>query len=257
MKNPILAITSAGLILVTGCALAQEEQVEYPPMQVVEGWTCKYLDGKGPEDLAKANAAWNAWMDETDQQDYAAAIITPNLVGEFSFDFAWMGVAKTGTAFGVSSHMWMTQGDEVGRMFQETITCDSHTAWVSMMVDTPDDDEVDADDTDFILSISNCSIKDDHTFEDYMAAAEEWDAYAKEHGIKGVAWVWFPVAGEKNNDYDFKVAGAEDDFIELGENWQKFMDGHWQKSSELFDDVVDCDISRVYTGEMIRNFDDE
>lgn len=259
MSGTKLMATAVGFVLAASSAgvFAEDEQTEYPPMNVVEGWTCKYREGKGPEDLDKANAAWNKWMDETGQNEYAAAIITPNMVGEYAFDFGWLGVAKTGKVFGESSHLYMTESGDVGKLFEETITCDSHTAWVSMLVDTPDDDDADEDDKDFILSISNCSIKDDHTFEDYMAATKEWDAYAKEHGIKGVGWVWFPVAGEKNNDYDFKFAGAEDDFVELGENWQKFMDGHWQKSSELFEDVVDCDVPRVYTGTMIRRFADQ
>lgn len=259
MKNSILAITMAGLVFATGSGsvLAEDAETEYPPMQVVEGWTCKYRDGKGPEDLAKANAAWNKWMDETSQNDYAAAVVTPYFFGEPGFDFGWLGVAKTGSVFGKGTHLSITEGSEIGEMFGQIITCDSHTAWISMMVDTPDDDEVDNDDNDFVLSISNCSIKDGHTFEDYLAAAREWDTYSREHGIDGVGWVWFPVAGEKDNDYDFKYAGAEDDFIQQGENWQKFMDGHWQKSSELFEDLIDCDIARIYLGEMIRNFADE
>ena len=63
--------------------------------------------------------------------------------------------------------------------------------------------------------------------------------------------------GEANNDYGFKVVSAQDDYTAMGENWQKYMDGHWQKSSELFDDLVDCDIARTYSGTTLRRWKEE
>ena len=43
----------------------------------------------------------------------------------------------------------------------------------------------------------------------------------------------------------------------MGANWQKYHDGHWQKSSELFDSIVDCDVSRTYNGTMIRRWKED
>ena len=254
-----LTAAAAGLAVMAGAAgvLADEHEAEYPPMQVVEGWTCSYLDGKGPADLDKANAAWNDWMDKTGQDHYTAAIITPYFYGERTFDLGWLGVAKDGTSFGKGTDLWVNEGGDVGALFMDVMKCNSHTAWVSMLVDTPDDEDDDTSDNNFVVSFSNCTMKDGYTFDDYMKAAQEWDAYSKEHGIKGVAWVWFPVAGEANNDYEFKVVAAEDDFVEMGANWQKYLDGHWQKSSELFDSIVDCDVSRTYNGTMIRRWKED
>jgi len=144
-----------------------------------------------------------------------------------------------------------------GEMFNEVITCDSHSAWVSMNVDPPENDGNDEGDDTFVLSFSDCSIKDDHTFEDYLAATEQWNEYAAEHGFKQAGWVWFPVAGESDDDYDFKFAGGEDDYRTMGANWQLYMDGHWQKSNEIFDDIVKCDVSRIYNATMIRRWADE
>ena len=256
MNKVILTAITAGIVAVSGSgkALAQDEAQQEPPMRVVEGWTCSYRDGKGPDDLAKVNKAWNKWMDETGQTEYTAAVITPSFFGEYNFDFGWLGVAKTGDAFGKGTDLWVTEGGEVGAMFGEVITCESHTAWVSMVINTPEDDDGDEGDDDFVLSFSNCSIKEGHTFDEYIAASKEWDMYSKEVGIEGVGWVWFPVAGEANNDYGFKLVIAIDDYTQMGANWQKFMDGHWRKSSELFDDVADCDIPRIYNGKMIRRW---
>lgn len=259
MKNLVLTAASAGLLLMSAShsALAQDEEVEYPNMRIVESWTCKYRDGKGREDLDKANAAWNKWMDKTGQDDYSALIATPYFFGERPFDVGWIGVARTGQAFGEGTDRWISEGGKIGDMFEEAITCDSHTAWVSMNVDPTENGGDDEGDDDFVLSFSNCSIKEGHTFEDYMAATREWNEYAAEHGFRQAGWVWFPVAGESDDDYDFKFAGAEDDYRTMGANWQLYMDGHWQKSSELFDDIVKCDVSRIYNATMIRRWADE
>jgi hypothetical protein len=37
-----------------------------------------------------------------------------------------------------------------------------------------------------------------------------------------------------------------------GANWQLFADGHWRKSEEMFEGILDCDISRVYDGTVRR-----
>ena len=83
-------------------------------------------------------------------------------------------------------------------MFGEAITCNSHSAWVSMNVDPSENDGNDEGDDTFVLSFSNCSIKDGHTFEDYMAATKQWNEYAAEHGFRQAGWVWFPIVRPEN-----------------------------------------------------------
>jgi len=41
---------------------AQEEADAPPYVTPVDTFTCNYNDGKGPDDLKKAVANWNAWM---------------------------------------------------------------------------------------------------------------------------------------------------------------------------------------------------
>jgi hypothetical protein len=259
MRKVILTAATAGLVLASaaGSVFAQDEEVEYPNMRVVESWTCEYKEGKGRADLDKANAAWNEWMDKTGQNDYTALMATPYFFGEWPFDIGWIGVARDGHAFGEGTDRWINEGGEVGEMFDEVITCDTHSAWVSMIVDPSENDGNDEGDDTFVLSFSDCSIKDGHTFEDYMAATRQWNEYAAEHGFKQAGWVWFPVAGESADDYDFKFAGAEDDYRTMGANWQLYLDGHWQKSNEIFDDIVDCDVSRIYNATMLRRWEQE
>ena len=261
MKQVILAAVTAGLAVMSGAGavLADEHEAGYPPMTAIETWTCSLREGKDMDDLEKANDAWLKWMDDWGQEDYYAVLVTPFFFGEQSFDVGWIGAYRDGKAFGIGQDKWVNDSGDLGEKFSEVITCDSHTGWVSMEImnlggDTSGDNE---QDDKFVLSFSNCSIKEGRTFDEYMAASEEWETYANEHGITGRAWIWFPIVGEANNDYAFKVVSAEDNYTAMGENWQKYMDGHWSKSSELFDDLLDCDISRVYNATTLRRWTDK
>jgi len=254
------AAASAAVLLAVGAApvLADEHESDASPMRPVEGWTCTYNEGKGRADLDKANAAWNEWMDEHDQHDYVAFIMTPQFYGEWNFDFAWIGVARDGHVFGSGTDLWLNEGGEVAAMFNDAISCGSHSAFVSMNVKRmpPSDEEGDGK---FVVNFSNCSLKQkgDEAWDKFMAANDEWNAYADENGFEYNAWMWWPIYGETDDSYEFKFVSATSDYTTLGANWQLYTDGHWQKSNELFDEHVDCDISRVYDATMVREWADE
>ena len=241
-----------------GPVLADEHESEALPVRPVEGWTCTYNDGKGRADLDKVNAEWNAWMDSTGQDDYLAFIMTPQFFGEWAFDVAWIGVARDGHAFGTGTDRWLSEGGEIGAKYGEVLTCSSHSAFISLNVKQmpPSDEE---GDDQFVLNFSDCSLKQDsdEAFDEFMAAQNEWNAYADEHGFDYSAWVWWPMYGESDDSYDFKYVAASSDYTTVGANWQLYADGHWKKSSDLFQDHLECDISRVYDATMVREWADE
>lgn len=252
-----MTIVSAVLFLSAGSAVADSHEAEGPSFRPVEGWTCNYNDGKGPADLDEAIAAWNDWMDDEDQSDYFAFTMTPYYFGEKAFDVAWVGVWKDGNAMGTGTDFWLNEGGEIAAGFFEVLTCGSHSNFASQNVKQPTQNDDDQDDDSFVVTFSNCSIREGKTFEEYMAAQEEWNAYADEHGFTGGSWVWWPVFGESDNDYDFKIAGAVDDHAAMGANWQLYSEGHFQKSSDLFDGILDCDIGRVYNAKVVREMEDD
>lgn len=260
MRKVLTTAASAAILLSVGAGpvLADEHESDSIPVRPIEGWTCTYNEGKGRADLDKANAAWNEWMDERGQEDYLAFLMTPQFFGEETFDFAWIGVARDGHAFGAGTDLWLSEAGEAGEMFNEAISCSSHSAFISMNVKRmpPSDEEGDGQ---FVLNFSNCSLKQegDDAFDNFMAAQEEWNAYADEHGFEYNAWVWWPMYGETDDSYDFKYIAGSDDYTTVGANWQLYADGHWKKSSDLFKDHLDCDISRVYDATMIREWADE
>ena len=249
-------LVSSSLLLSAGLALADAQEGDKPTFRPVETWTCKYNEGKGRADLDEVVAEWNDWMDDEDQGDYFAALLTPYYFGEEMFDVGWVGVWRDGNAMGTGTDLWLSEGGEIGAAFGEVVTCGSHTNFASTRLREPQSDE-DESDMNFVVTFSNCSIKDGKSYEDFTTAHEAWNAYADEHGIMEGNWIWWPIMGESNEDYDFKYATGMDDHTQAGANWQKYSEGHYAKSSELFDDVLDCDIGRMYNATTIRDMSGE
>ena len=256
MRKTLAIAVSALLFLFVGLGTAIAQEEDKVIARPVETWTCDYQEGKGPADLDAVNAEWNDWMDDSGQTEYFAAILTPQFFGERLFDVGWLGAWPDGHAMGAGMDLWMTDGGEIGAKYFAVLDCNSHSSFVSLNVRKPPQNDDDSDDS-FVLNFSNCSIEDGKTFDEFMAAQKAWNAYADENGFVSGAWIWFPIAGETNNDYDFKYIVSTSDHTTSGANWQLFSDGHWRKSEELFDDVLDCDISRVYDGTVVRSMESD
>jgi hypothetical protein len=210
----------------------------------------------GRADVDEVIAEWNDWMDDQDQTDYFAATLTPHYFGERIFDVGWLGAWTDGNAMGAGTDHWIGEGGEMAAKFFEVLDCKSHTNFVSLNVKrAPEND--DESDNSFVLSFSNCSMKDDKSFDEFSEAQKAWNTYADENGFVSSAWVLWPIYGESSDDYDFKYVSSTPDHTTLGANYQLYSDGHWRKSEELFANIADCDIARLYDARVERNISDE
>lgn len=258
MKRVLTTLVATLLCLGTGSAFAEahEEQAELPKMVPVETYTCDFRSGQTMEDLNEVIADWNDWMDDQDADYYYAAIVTPNYFGEAKMDVGWLGAWKDGNMMGAGTDLWIARSGELGDQFNEVCDWKSHTNFVSMNIKPPGDDE--EDDKTFVLSFSNCSAKEGKKFEDVMAGMNAWAEYSTEHGFQNSMWMMFPIYGESDNDYDFKALDGYDNHAALGADYELMGNGgHWAKSSEIFDDLLDCDIARIYDARTIRDWAEE
>lgn len=254
MRKILTAATSALVFLFVGSAavVAQDEE-EGMTFIPVEAWACSFNEGKGPADLNDVNAQWNAWMDEVGATDYSAITIWPQFYGESNFDVGWLGIWPDGNAMGAGMDTFMSEGQEIGAKYGEVLTCAAHTQFATVRVRAPNEEDDDGDDS-FVLTFSNCSFEEEATMDQLSAAQEEWNAYADEHGIVGGSWMMFPVWGENvDADYAFKAVSSAPSYTTMGANWAKMAEGHYRKSDELFEDILDCDSARVYTATVIRS----
>lgn len=263
MKKALMTAISAALFLFVGAAntIADEHEGDDLKFNPIEAYTCKYREGKGPADLKAVNDEWNAWMDEQGSNDYFAITMTAQYHSDYgSADVYWIGGWRDGNAMGTGMDSWMTDGRDVGAKYGEVVNCSSGAAYIGTTLRAPKDDG-DESDSNFVVSFSNCSLKDDSedAWDNFMDAQKAWNAYADENGIDGSAYLWFPMAGEDPDaeEYGFKYIVAWDDHTMRGASWQKFADGHWRKNDELFAGLLDCDSSRIYNAEVVREMGDE
>jgi hypothetical protein len=259
MKKVFTTAVSALAILVLGIgsAFAQDDAAEEPDWRPVETFTCNYLDGKGRADLDEVIEEWNDWWDDKGMNSYFGATITPYYFGELRFELGWLGAWTDGAVMGSSLDTWTTEGVGMNAKFFEVLDCGSHSSFASINVRQPDNDDDDDGSDTFILNFSNCSFEEDKTLGDYLAAQNEWNDYADEVGIVGGTWVMFPLAGEANDDYDFKLVSSEPDHTTVGTNFDIYAQGHYRKSNELFNDLLDCDSTRVYKAHVERSMESE
>ena len=105
MKNKIIAIVAAVPLMLSAwmTANAQEEEDAPPYVTPVDTFTCNYNEGKGPGDLKKAVANWNAWMDDQGADNYGAVTMTPYYYGDDSFELGWLGFWTSQEAMGRAS----------------------------------------------------------------------------------------------------------------------------------------------------------
>lgn len=134
------------------------------------------------------------------------------------------------------------------------MTCESHSNFASTLVKEPTSDDDDADKS-FVLEFSNCTVNDGQGFKALMGAMNEWSEYQQEHGFANSTYMMFPVFGESNGDYAFKMVHGRDDFSAFGADYE-FMGngGHWVQKGELPNEVIECDIPRVYNGMAVREW---
>jgi hypothetical protein len=255
MKKIVIAAISAALVLCVGVASAQEDS-DSRRFVPVETWTCNYNDGKSMADLKPVIADWNEWADSQNFTDYFAAVVTPHFYGEYPFDIGWIGAWKDANAMGAGLDAWVNDGSDVSAMFFEVINCDSHSNFASTLIKPPK--ETDDDDQAFVMDFSNCSIREGKTFDEVMAGMEAWAKHQTENGFTNSTYAMFPVYGESNNDYAFKLVEGHDDHASSGAGYELMGNGgHWRKQRELLGELVDCDITRVYNALQIRDWADD
>jgi hypothetical protein len=255
-KNTGLLYFLYGLLAVSfsnSTALAQDEQESAPlSFSPVETYTCNYNEGKGAADLASAVAFWNDTMDGVDVTDYFALTITPHFFGSENgtFDVGWMGVWPTGEAMGSGFDIWFSEGGEAAARIFEVLTCDSHSNYASMNIKPP---PAGGPPQNPVVTFSDCEIDDDTTFEQVIAGLKSWTEYQTEQGFENGSWMFFPVYGGGGDSPDFKLVQSYANHTALGKAYDLYGNGGgYLKYGELLGDLLDCDTSRVYNGNVVR-----
>lgn len=253
MKKKILASSVAlpVALLMWTATMAQEEEDKSPYVTPVDTFTCSYNEGKGPADLKKAIADWNAWMDEQGTSDYGAIVLTPYYYGADTFELGWLGYWTSQEAMGAGTDNYLSNGGKVAQGFSEALTCDTHEHWATVNVRPPPDGP---GPDNFVMLFSNCSTMGDGDYKTLFESLDKLNAYRDEHNYSNASWFMWPVfGGGGENDWDFKAVDTWESYTAFGKDYQHIANGGGrQVRNEIMSDQLKCDASRVYNAKTVR-----
>ncbi len=246
-----ISVVVALLPLAIGSAMAQVSAEGMGKVIPVDLFACSYNDRQDAGDLDRVNARWNSWMDERNNDDFAAWVLTPYHYGpDQDFDLIWMGASADGNAMGAGTDQWFAEGGDINDGFEEVLTCDAHIGLASAMYKSPPDNETPGT---AIITMMDCELNEGNRYSDVKTAELAWAKHMTDGGSTAGTFHWFPVYGGGNAEYDYKVVNAYENYTELGADWERFFNGRGRAlSTEIFGDVDECDDARVYVATSIR-----
>lgn len=242
----------AGLLLTAAPGFAQVTADGMGKIVPVEIYACKFNDGKGMSDLNAVIDDWNEFSDDSDMDNYAAWLLTPFFyTTEQDFDILWLGAFRDGNAMGQGLQNWIANGQEVGAGFQEVIDCPAHVAFSSSMYKAPPSGNTPESG---LITMMDCELNEGFEYSDIKAAELLWVEHLTESGSNAAYYHWRPMFGGGDAEFDYKVVFAYPDFVALGSDTEKFLNGGGREvSRQVFDDIDECDDARVYVTRSLRS----
>ena len=250
MKKSLVSILIASVFAVLGFsdAVAQDGGPHVVPVDI---FSCKYNEGKGPADLDAAVDAWNAFMDESGNDSYAAWTMTKHYYGpDQDFDFAWLGAWSDGNAMGAGMDNFYNNGGEVAAGFAAVADCNGTGNFASIRHRAP----AGGTPADSVILFWDCKLADGVSNAMMGEKMKEWSAALDDAGMTQGMFHWFPVFGGGGEpEFDFKSIAVFENHTEFGKMYQAMTNGGLaQTRNAIFGDVVDCDLGRAYNAELRR-----
>lgn len=214
-------------------------------------YACNYNDGKDTSDMNRVIERWNRFMDERGTDTYAAWTLVPyHFGGEQTPDVIWVGAYRDGNAMGAGTDMWLTEGGDLADDFAEVVTCEAHLGFSSAMYKAPPDSNTPSSG---IMTMTNCEMDEGTRYSDVQAAEVKWAEYMTENGSRAATYHWFPTNGGGDQDFDYKIITAYENYTEYGKDWEQNANGGGRAvSMGLFNDLDTCNDARVYVATSIR-----
>jgi hypothetical protein len=219
----------------------------------VELFACEFVDGKGMEDLSKANERFNKWADKNDMT-YSAWVLFPQFRSSgIEMDFLWVGSWENGAGMGSGLDAWMKEvkeDTELAQGYADVMDCSAgHVLMSSVEINAPDGPPVDG-----IVWFSQCSLADGKTGMDALAAHGKAADALGGMGISSSSWAFFPALGLPDAQYDYLQVVAHKSYAHLGDNYDKYyMQGGLQKARAILEGVSQCKSPNLFDAVTVRS----
>lgn len=247
MRRLVLIIAGVVLLPLSGINIATAQDGGPPQFRPVELWACSYRDGKDRDDMEDV---YDDLREGATDAPYAAWHLTPYFAGSLGaqIDFIYLGAWGSGAAMGPDVDSYL---ENVDSTWDETVDCQGLMFASNRVQATPEDNDGSGN---FVLTVSDCSVEDGRTAAQAMGAMNRFNDYRVANGITIPTFVWFPVFGGGDAEFDFKLVNAFANVTGVGDWFQWSVDNAaYRVSGDLMDGLVSCDESRMYLGSTIMN----
>ena len=245
MSKQLTKIVLAILVF-TSSSLTLADHHAAPQTAALEAFFCSFEKGKDMDDLLKVTAEWDKWIDSSDSKAYAAYVMQPviNTGADFPYDYFWLGVAKNHEALGQSADEWMKKGGKIAAKFDAVAPCDTHILMTSQVIKPGNNNGKGG-----FAQISSCELKDGVDMMSLMAADKQWVSWMSDNEMPGGLVRWYGGVGEaKDSTTDFYSVYLAESLAQRGKAHDMMMAGGGAALNSIYEDVMTCDVPRVYHG---------
>ena len=220
-----------------------------PPFFPMEAYSCNYNEGKDLQDYLDVSEDWKDYADDSGMA-YNSWVLTPHYYSQdWDHDVYWIGFSPTWEQLAEAQQtMNVGKGIKLNERFLKVVSCDSHSGWgVDNVRNIPELG-------DGVLSLQDCTLSEDATFEKLLAADEKWNAMLDESGYEGGLARWWPGAGITSEyTHDFLFAIIADSLVAAGKNVDERVNGGGNaRATEVYGDLVSCENERTYIATATR-----
>ncbi len=216
----------------------------------IEVLTCRYAEGKGPDQLDGLATAFNQWMEKSNAPQYAAYVLLPMAhSADLDFDLAWVGAWPDGTTMGESMAHYFERGRELEPAFGNVMQCGTNTNFSVVTLREP------VDPGSFgPVEVASCTLRLGVTLDEALRATNDWVTYTATTGSTAAHWLLFPAYGERSDaTYNYKWAVGYESYVAFGRDYDQATNGNGlDRYNELFAPLVRCDSPRLYRVRTIR-----
>ena len=241
-----LAKIVLAILVFTSSSVTLADHHGAPETAALEAFFCSFEKGKDMDDLLKVTAEWDKWIDSSDSKAYAAYVMQPviNTGADFPYDYFWLGVAKNHEALGQSADEWMKKGGKIAAKFDAVAPCDTHILMTSQVIKPGNNDGKGG-----FAQISSCELKDGANMMSLMAADKQWVSWMTDNEMPGGLVRWYGGVGEaKDSTTDFYSVYLAESLAQRGKAHDMMMAGGGAALNSIYEDVMTCDVPRVYHG---------
>lgn len=213
---------------------AQESSAKPAP---VEAFYCNLQDGKSMKDVMQIGKRFSKWADKN-ISDYSAWILTPQFgLGAELPQFIWLGSNPNGNAFGKGLDAYQKTGGDLQKEFESIMDCSAgHVLASSVEINAPDGPPGDG-----VVMFAQCSFADGSNWQKAAKAHKTFSGEMRAMGAKGSNWMFFPMLGGGNPEYDYLAVSTFKNWTDYGAAYEIYVTGGgWQKAMETYKGVTNC-----------------